>query len=511
MNADSATKPARSHAACCTATLACAGLLLLCGCAGYDDQTKAIRQAWTAGNNERAAELATAAAETYKDSGDAIAFGLESGSALRASGKFEQSSKQFADTEAKMRKYAAGADIRLADEAGATLTNLSYLPYTGTAYDKVMLSTYQALNDMQLGRMDAARVNLNRALEYQRQAVADNARAIEAANSAAEKNHSDLDVERTRGAVPVGQLDSASSGIVSTQAYADYVNPFTVLLDGLFFLYQGTGGSDLERARMSLRRVAGMGEAEAYVREDLAAVDARIRMETPEPTTYVFFETGMAARRDQVRIDIPLFIFGLREVPYFGAAFPKLVTNENFAQYLDVKAGGKTYRTQIVCRMDNVIAREFDNELPLVITKTLLSSGAKAAATYGLSAAGEQIGGGDTGKLIGNLMLMAGTIYQAAMNQADLRSWVTLPKYFEYARLPTPADHRLTLTTQTGQTSLAVDLEPALVNVVYAKSNSAQAPLQVFQFVLLPLPEGAARPTQTAQPAPAAPAAESNP
>jgi len=56
---------------------------------------------------------------------------------------------------------------------------------TGYAYDKVMMNAYKALNYIQLGDRDAARVELNRALQRQRDAVADNAKRIEAAQEEA--------------------------------------------------------------------------------------------------------------------------------------------------------------------------------------------------------------------------------------------------------------------------------------------------------------------------------------
>lgn len=463
--------------------------LALGGCADYNSEMQPVRAAWVAGNNQQAAQLAHALTQSNQDGADYIVFGLESGAALRAAGQFEQSNAQFQQVENKINAYGAGADVRLAAEAGATLTNLSFLPYTGTAYDKVMLSTYRALNDLQLRDYDSARVNLNRSLEYQRDAVRDNARAIEEANKVAKQDagNTDLNIERTRQSP---QLASELSGVyaemANMRAYADYVNPFSVLLDGLFHLYQGVDASDLERARVSLSRVRDMADATTFIDADLRSIQSRFNGEadTP-PLTYVIFESGMAARRQQFRIDLPLFIFGITNVPYVGVAFPKLEADDNYVPQLRINAGETLLNTERVCRMDSVIARDFENAYDLVIAKTILSAGVKAAATYALAEAGRQAGG-DTGNLIGNLILISGTVYQAMMNEADVRSWQTLPKYFGYARFPTPPSGKLTLTPSLGTSSVTVDLQPATVNVVYVKSNSLQAPLSVFQFPLKP-------------------------
>jgi len=128
--------------------------------------------------------------------------------------------------------------------------------------------------------------------------------------------------------------------------------------------------------------------------------------------------------------------------------------------------------------MDSVVAQEFENELPIIITRTLISAGSKALAQYALYEATK-----DSGSL-GTFLIIAGTIYQAAMNQADLRTWITLPKQFQIARLPTPEDRRLALLPEGGGGKLEVDLVPGLINVVYVKSNSAYDPPDVSQFVL---------------------------
>ena len=86
---------------------------------------------------------------------------------------------------------------------------------------------------------------------------------------------------------------------------------------------------------------------------------------------------------------------------------------------------------------------------------------------------------GPTGAL---LFRLATAVTQMAINIADTRTWRSLPKEFHYARLPTPADRRLTLSA--GATAHTVALEPASVQVVYVKSTGAYSPLLVSQFVL---------------------------
>lgn len=458
---------------------------LLTGCASYKDETEAIRQVWLLGDDAEAARLADSAAGNKDNSVDAVVYLLEEGSAWRAAENYPASNAAFDEAEARMKAFDNEAVFQVGEAITANFTNLTFIPYTGFAYDRIMLHVYKALNEMALNDLERARVELNRSLEAQREAVRINAERIEAAEAAAraaaEKSREDgkvynpLKAERDPGLQE--NLRQTYDYLSRYRAYADYVNPFAVYLDGLFFMAQSTGPSDLERARKSFERVKGMANATDYIETDLATV-ARLQAGGQlEATTYVIFETGVAPSREEVRIDIPLFVVS-REVPYVGVAFPKLVFHGNYLPRLTVQGGGKGYATEQVCSMDSVVAQEFENELPIIITRTLISAGSKALAQYALYEATK-----DSGTL-GTFIIIAGTIYQAAMNQADLRTWITLPKQFQIARLPTPEDRHLALLPEGGGGKLEVDLVPGLINVVYVKSNSAYDPPDVSQFVL---------------------------
>ncbi len=466
---------------------------LLSGCATYKDDTEAIRASWAAGNDEATAELAASAADSKDDSADAIVFLLEEGTAWRAAEQYGESNATFGVANEKMAYWSSQAELRLGETVKANFTNLSYLTYTGYAYDKVMLHTYVALNYLAVEDFESARVSLNRALEAQREAVRANAEAIaeaqQAAEESADKAAKDDKAYNAEKALKDKKFSSAVDDtyryLAKYQAYTDYVNPFTVYLDGLYFYAQATGPSDLERARKSFERVRGMIPQDEYLQKDIAAVNQAYAGGTPPPTTWVLFETGMAPLREETRIDIPLFIV-TQQVPYVGVAFPKLVFNNSYVPGLSVRTSNGAYETTLLCSMDSVVAQEFENELPVVITRTLISAGTKALAQYGIYEATKDSG------TIGAIIQIAGVVYQAAMNQADLRTWVTLPKQFQLVRLPTPEDRHLRIIPQGSPGTVEVDLQPGRLNVVYVKSNSAFDPIDVTQFTLLPEPNTSA-------------------
>jgi hypothetical protein len=69
------------------------------------------------------------------------------------------------------------------------------------------------------------------------------------------------------------------------------------------------------------------------------------------------------------------------------------------------------------------------------------------------------------------------------VNIADTRTWTTLPKEFQVARISTPTDRKLVLTTPFAA-PVEVALMDGTINVVYAKSISASSPILVSQFKL---------------------------
>lgn len=464
-------------------------LAILSGCNSYTGQTKGLSGAWKSGNMVAAAEIATKEATERANSRDAILWHLEHGTVLRAAGDLEGSTKAFDEAEIKVNEWEEKAKVRVGAETGAILTNQSFLTYRGRAYDKVMMNTYKALNYLAQNNYESARVELNRALQRQRDAVDENAKRIEESQEIAAKakdgtvevdegTKQEYDVDRAMSDPKTGPALEAALTEANSRlgAYADYVNPFSVWLDGIFFSTVGYDNSDAERGRKSLERAATFNPDNTYLQQDFQMAEEVARGAKVPAITYVIFETGMAPYRDELRIDIPTFIV-TSNLAYVGAAFPRLKFNDLYNPGLSVMASGQLLNTLPVSSMDSVIARDFKNEWPSIVTKTLISTATKAIAQYAAQKAVE-----NQDWKVRLAVAAIGAISQAALNSADLRTWMTLPKEFQYARFPTPADGTLTLSA--GLQTTAVTIEPGKINVVYVRSITPEAPLIVSQFIL---------------------------
>lgn len=546
--------------------------LLATGCTTYQQQNHVINY-WQQGDLTNAVVEATKKADDNANNKDAIIWRLEQGAVLRANGQYDDSNKAFDMAQDKIDDYAQKAKVSVSHEAGALLSNQANLPYEGRAYDGIMLNTYEALNYLALGDTDKARPELIRAYQRQQDAVEDNKRRIQKIQDEAASNTNSVAIQKAQQDPKfLSQIQGTNyANLNNLKPYADYVNPFTVYLDGLFFMANAADASDLERAHKSFERVVEFDPDNNYVKQDLAVVDGLIQGKPLTPVTYVIFETGNAPERGQIRIDIPIIV---SKVSYVGAAFPTLQMQNYFVPSLTVTAnspivtandnvttttstitttGGTnapnisattvtgdtnttttstttttgdtnattttsgtnttvtsttaatgdtnstvtstttttsgttatvtasstTATTSLIASMDSVIGLDFKNEMPVVVTKTIVSTVTKAIAAYAVNNAANQ-----QSDLAGLFSQISTAVYQAAVNIADERTWTTLPKEFQVCRFSTPPDRKIVLETPDGIQKIPVTIEDGTINIIYVKSISPGTPLLVTQMKL---------------------------
>ena len=243
------------------------------GCQTYEQQMKVVNQHWRQGNVAEAAKTIEPKA-TRKENKDTIIWRLEQGTALRAAGQYQESIAAFDAAEEKINAFDEKAKISLSDETAGLLSNQAQLDYKGRDYDKVMLNTYKALNYLQLGETDKARVEFIRAAQRQQDAEENNRKRIEKSEQAIEnlKDSKDANGKPVKGAEQGKELADKANADPNVQknvateygyldgfpAKANYVNPFVYYISGLYFLTATNGDqSDLSRARDAFRFTLG--------------------------------------------------------------------------------------------------------------------------------------------------------------------------------------------------------------------------------------------------------------
>jgi hypothetical protein len=149
---------------------------------------------------------------------------------------------------------------------------------------------------------------------------------------------------------------------------------------------------------------------------------------------------------------------------------------------LNVTAEGVTHPSALVCSMDSVIASDFRNEWPSVVTKTLVGTALKATLDAAMQRkAKEKLG--ERGQAFFEILT---AVIQDSTNIADTRTWRSLPQEFHTVRLATPADRQLVLSV--GGATQTIELPPGRINLVTVKLMDPGSPLLVNQWVLVPAP-----------------------
>lgn len=457
--------------------LICLLAIALVGCQTHTSQSHDVRTHWNVGDTANAEAKISKISEKESDTVDALIWKLEEGTIARANGNIKKSIDAFSQAQSLIEKYETQPETSISEETQAILTNQSYITYKGYAYDKIMLSVYQALNHIEQKNFESASVDLKRLEFYQNDAERANQKRIDTdqkAISQAQKqnNLASYNTTNTINSSQVSSVfkkyygDAYKTDTSLQQAKAIYVNPFAYWLAGLYFANRPLDASDKNRASDMFRLGGEMlaNKSEVFAQDFKMAEDiANGKIERPTNLTYIIYETGSAPIRNQFKLNLPIYIVA-HNFPHISMNFPYLTKMKSYAPDIQVVASGKQVKFETLADIDTIVQREFDTNLPMIITKTIISASVKAGAQYAMARAA---GNGWEGLAVN----IAGSIYQSIMNDADLRTWTTLPKYIKVTRIETPTDGKINIG------GIAMKLPKDRVNVVLAKKMSANGKL----------------------------------
>lgn len=460
------SRPGLRWATCCSL------LLLAAGC--QSAYRKASEQVATLEMNGQYGEAASVARSALrkngKDKNNRVIYLLEAGRATQIAGELPASSEYYAEVYEILRPYLdTKAEARVTEAIATTVVNQTVAEYKGTVAERIMLNTLQALNMIAEGDYPAARVEFNRARDWQQDAVAK-------AQEQIEQSEKKLDSEAKKNGIPARslkvppQLRQAYEGLGDMRGYADWKNPFTSWLRAVFLLANATDDGDVGNARFDLRDVVSMNpDAAPLVDPDLEAIE-QVRI---KPRTWVVFMSGLAPTLEEFRLDIPIPV---GNVNYVAAAFPVLKPRSGAVRGLRLEADGETVDGVLLANMDAIVGADYQKRLPIIVAQEILSAALKTTATW---AARESAGDA------GVYAQMAGIVYQAVTTAADLRTWKTLPKLIFAAGVATPASGTLTVRSRDGRVLAEPTIEPDAFNLVVIVLPSGAAPSAAVQSLRL--------------------------
>ena len=434
-----------------TMRLATIGLLVLglSGCASvftnYPAQADKLVQQY---QNGQVTAVVTDLSQKL-DERDGLLYALELGRLAQLGGDVEASMNAFntaiqrfdqRDEQAKLRASGAVAG------SAAMLTNDNALPYKGDDYERIFAHSYQALNYLHQRNAEGAAVELRRANLEQTVAAQRREKAIAKAEKKAEKE----DVEP-------GSFDSEFAGLnaAAGRVKNSFQNAYTFYLSAVFWEAAG----DYNAALVDMKKAFEINPDALFIESDIKRVRRRQgdRVDGAhlpgkgEGSLVVLFEQGRVAAKREIKIPIPT-IHGA-----FAVAFPTYNASDIPAAVpLTVvdTAGEGLLRTQVIAEVAAMAARSLKEEIPGMLVRQTL----RAASKYAV-----QKQANDANLFAG----LATNLYNLVSENADLRSWLTLPAYIQAGRSIVPAGQKSIMLSGAGvNQALDIEVSPGGTTVV---------------------------------------------
>jgi len=372
------------------------------------------------------------------------------------------------------------------------------ITYEGFFYDRQFAAAYRAINAMALGEVEDARQHFVRADRWQTLAIIENRQRAQQLREEQEAARERGGFDRALGDARLdAQLNERYGDLAQFEAYADFANPYVDMLRAVYLMGAAEEAADYDVARNLLRRVAGMAPSNPYVLDDLDLADALAQGEAEKPdVVYVFFETGLAPFRAQSRISVPVFLVTDR-VQIVPIAVPYLVFDDRYVQTLYAQSGDDRRGTAVLASVDRIVAAEFYAQLPGLKTRMIAAAAFKTGVQFGVNQALRR-----SDPLIRIAAMLGGAIWAASTNEADLRTWATLPKQVQYASVPAPESGELRL--DIGSSRLTVPVSSKGITLVVVRSVRGDSPpmvistpLEVQPWIYASTDEPTDLPTQT--------------
>ena len=443
-------------------------MLSLAGCASYVDRGPRVRAAVEEADYETAANVARNFAEDEPK--DALLWRLEAAAALRAQGRLKESAALFEQVEADLRAEEERPGFSVGDATAAAFTNGYAEAYRPRPADRIYASTYQALNRIETGDLNGARVAMAR-LRFVQQAFGNGELYV---RPKAEGGRYDVAKASADQATREG-LGLIAENLAPLAAAGAYDDAFSHWLQGVFFLRLGRDPADRERARKELLAATRLNPANEAFRRDL--LDAESPPSDGRGTTvYVVVETGMCPEWYEQRVDIPLFVVSSR-VPYVSVALPALRPS-GLDYNLTLKLETNDILLAPASRPDGLIAKHFEAALPGIKAQAFTSAAVKATASYLINRSTEEAAqrpGAGAGAGLWSLATKVGTaVYAVGTAKADLRNWSALPARFSVARFEAKPGQKLSVA---GRPGASLTLPAGKVLLVSIKSTQENQPV----------------------------------
>ncbi len=425
-------------------------LVLVTGCGPSVNRYLLVEQSLLAGDPQRAASIVEQTEKEYGAKGRLL-YAMDRGMVLQLAGRYQQSSAALEQAEEEVERLYTRT---IRSETAAFLTNDNMLPYEGDAYEHVMINVVNALNYAAQGQLQEALVEARR-IDHRLNVLSDRVK----------------DAARYRNDGFARYL----SGILY-EATGDLNNAF-IAYRNAHEAYGSTRGwskmsvppslrSDLLRTAEALSLTTEFAE----YRQAFPDVEWQSRSSQEQLAQVVMFSyNGRAPRKEDLFLDLPISLDaaqlvllnrGVFQSPYprdrvadsvlYGlngevvrVALPRLVPQKTRVvsesmTLTDSLGHSVTVRSEPVQNVTALAEKSLSERLPAITVKALARAATKFVMAEGVTRGAQHAAGKDGAPWVGLLVGLLTHGLAVASEEADKRSWQTLPDEIHMARASVP-------------------------------------------------------------------------
>ncbi len=422
--------------------------LFLGGCAAFRSYDQSLGQSVdqvAAGNVDSAIKALDAANPgPEKD----LLYYLELGMLQRLGGRTAASQSAWTSAQARAvpgDRHAAERIAGILQSASSYVVNDRLRPYPGYDYEKTMLLTHMALNQLAQGDFDQARVAIKQTHELEATIAEARGKQLAEVEEDAKKRGALTSFKELNG-YPVETIDNEAVNALRNS----YQSALSHYLAG--FVYEALGEPSL--AAPGYRLANELQPNQPLLEEALRGLDERASAGADGMVDTLFIiGTDSAPALQSRQFSLPVAtINGLVQVT---VSFPVMADTGSSATPEVTVDGHTTLAVAPITSIDLMARRRLKDDMTAIMLRASIRAASRAAMQAGLL----QQGRGNDQAAFGALAAFAVAVGSIVTEKADERTWRTLPSEISIARVRLPAGaHSVTLQTPAGARSATVEL-----------------------------------------------------
>lgn len=413
-------------------------LLLMQGCSStsvfksYPSQAKDYKSAII---NDNISATADGLSKLEKKK-DGLLYAQERGRLYQLNQQTEQSLASFEKVYQLYEAIDEKARVSAGDIGAGALalaSNDNVIPYQGSAHERIFALHSQALNYLSLSQPESAAVELRRAANLQRRLELEKDKSIQKAEQQAKKEN--IDLSAWKDAPELVGLSQAAGQVKSAflSAYTYYTS--AVIWEAL---------GDSNAALVDYKKAYEINPSNQQILQDIQRLDSYQTIAKDKSHVVILYEDGFINEKRSFDLSWPYFTAD--SVTYLNIAFPYYKQPKHPSPLVVYTQSGQLGQTQMIANFDAMAAKALMEQVPLMIVRMVL----RARVKHEIHAQSTEHAG-----IIGSIF---STLYNLASEQADRRSWLTLPSNAQMLRTElAPGQHEIRLDVQGHRYTLDVE------------------------------------------------------